>query len=378
MIGPVEELPSGVIVHQVTDSPRDKHNIYCEFPWCPPSSRCFVYVRHAPNHAPNPTEIVLCEFGSWRQRTIGYARGGLTMANGGKFYYSRIGDGGRRELVRVDLETELSEVLDLPEGVPDDARLDVGPGERLIAYNLTLSLKPQRFAIGLADRRTGKCELIHEDPYICNTHHQFEPGTGHTLMVQHNRGCRFTPDGKLDLLVGPEGATIFLLSVPDGKVTRLPVGPPYTHGISGHEAWIGTTGELLMTLNTSADYAHGKGPIVAVGANGPARAVCEPWHMNHVGLEPSGRVFCADTFAPDQIIIGSPFTHRSAVVCSARTSYLRASERNAWSDSHPHAYISPDCKWVVFNSDRTGTQQIYCASIPPAMLASILPPGSHT
>ena len=94
--------------------------------------------------------------------------------------------------------------------------------------------------------------------------------------------------------------------------------------------------------------------------------------MNHVGIEPSGRIFCADTFEPDEIIIGSPATNRAAVVCPARASYRRAHERGAWSDSHPHAYISPDLKWVVFNSDRTGTQQIHAAAIPPEMITSLL------
>jgi hypothetical protein len=174
------------------------------------------------------------------------------------------------------------------------------------------------------------------------------------------------------LLVGKEGATLFLLGIPDGKVTRLQVGPPHTYSISGHEAWIGFTKEILLTLNIPEDYDRGKGPIVGVRAGAPAWEICAPWQMNHIGLEPSGRLFCADACEPDEIIIGSPATNRAAVVCPARASYRRARERRAWADSHPHAYISPDLKWVVFNSDRTGTQQIYCAALPPALVASLL------
>ena len=51
MIGAREELLNGVVLHQATDEPADKCNIYCEYPWCPPDSHCFVYVRHAPDHA---------------------------------------------------------------------------------------------------------------------------------------------------------------------------------------------------------------------------------------------------------------------------------------------------------------------------------------
>jgi hypothetical protein len=175
----------------------------------------------------------------------------------------------------------------------------------------------------------------------------------------------------MELLVGKEGATIFFLEIPGGKVHRVPVGPPHTYSISGHETWIGTTGEVLLTLNIQEDYDHGKGPIIGVRPDGAVREICKPWQMNHIGIEPSGRIFCADTFAPDEIIIGSPRTNRAAVVCPARTSYLRSRQRNAVNDSHPHAYISPDRKWVVFNSDRTGVQQIYCAAIPPEMVAEL-------
>ena len=59
------------------------------------------------------------------------------------------------------------------------------------------------------------------------------------------------------------------------------------------------------------------------------------------------------------------------VVCPARASYQRGRNRAAWTDSHPHAYISPDRQWVVFNSDRTGVQQIYCAAIPEAVIAGL-------
>ncbi|HOF89164.1 MAG TPA: hypothetical protein PLZ36_13835 [Armatimonadota bacterium] len=51
MLGPVESFANGVVVHRATDEAADKHNIYCEFPWCPPSARCFVYARRVPGAA---------------------------------------------------------------------------------------------------------------------------------------------------------------------------------------------------------------------------------------------------------------------------------------------------------------------------------------
>jgi hypothetical protein len=195
---------------------------------------------------------------------------------------------------------------------------------------------------------------------------------GRQLMVQHNRGCVFAPDGHMELLCGKEGCTLFLLSIPDGQVTRLKVGPPYTPSLSGHETWLGATGGLIATLNYVEDYDYGKGRVVAVHPGQPAREVCVPWELNHIGIEPSGRVFAGDAYLPDEIIIGSPHTDKAAVVCSSRATYNRARRRSGREglvhDSHPHAYITPDRRWVVFNSDRSGIQQVYAAGIPAAMV----------
>ncbi len=372
---PVEIFENGVVVYQATDEEADKSNIYCEFPWCPPDSHCFVYVRHAPEHAPNVCEFVACDFGTWEKRLIGRGHGGETMANGGKFYYKRFNDKGGQEFVRCDLEANTSVVMDLPGGVPESASFAVSKGERYLAFRKDPSYDPQVFGVGIADLQTGTCEIIHEDPWICNQHLLFEPSEGKQLLVQHNRGCVFAPDGTMERLVGEEGCTLFLLSVPDGEVTRLKVGPPYTASLSGHETWLGDSGEIIATLNYVEDYDYGKGRIVGIRAGGDHREICAPWELNHIGIEPSGRIFCGDAYRPDEIVIGSPRTDKAVVVCPSRASYNRARRRTGGQDltfdSHPHAYISPDRKWVVFNSDRTGIQQIYAAAISPEMIVGL-------
>ena len=374
MIGAIEELANGVVIHQATDEQTDKSNIYCEYPWCPPDSHCFVYVRHAPDQAPNSSEFIACDFGTWEKRLVGYGTGGHTMANRGKFYYKRAADDGRQEFVRCDLESHESRVIELPDGVPASASFAISAGERYLAFSKSLSFAPQLFGVGIADLHTGKCDIIHEDPWICNTHLQFEPAAGRQLMVQHNRGCVFAPDGTREVLCGMEGCTLFLLGVPGGQVTRLQVGPPYTASLSGHETWLGDTGELIATLNYLEDYDYGKGRVVGVRPGEPAREICTPWELNHIGIDPDGRIFAGDAYLPDEIIIGSPHTSRATVVCSSRATYNRARRRTGDGlvyDSHPHAYISPDRKWVVYNSDHSGTQQIYVAEIPAAMIAAL-------
>jgi len=375
MTGVVEHLPNGVAVHQTTDEEADKSNIYCEFPWCPPDSHCFVYVRHAPEHTPNTAEYVACDFGTWEKRLVGRGCGGATMANCGRFYFRRATDSGSPELVRCDLCTGTKTVIEIPESAPRNAGFRISKDERYLAYSQRLSVNPQMYGVGIVDRRDGTSGIIHEDRWICNTHLQFEPGAGRQLLVQHNRGCVLGPEGKMEVLCGKEGCTLFLLDVPDGKVTRLQVGPPYTVSLSGHETWRGATGEVIATLNYAEDYDYGKGRIIGVRAGGPHREICTPWELNHIGMEPSGRIFAGDAYRPDEVVIGSPRTDRAVAVCASQASYSRRPGRTGREplvyDSHPHAYISPDLKWVVFNSDRTGVQQIYAAEIPPETIAAL-------
>lgn len=369
MIGPVEAFANGVEVVQVTADAAIKCNIYCEFPWCPPDSSCFVFQRRTAADPKAGVDYVACRFGSWEQRLIGRGHG-ATMANGGRFYFRRTSSAGQAEYVGFDLQKWEERVIPLPPGVPLRGRLDISVGERYLAYQVAASYQPQRFQIWLLDLCTGATRLLHEDPFIYNPHHQFEPATGNYLMIQHNRGCRIRTDGGYDVLVGPEGCTLFLLTIPDGQVIRLPIGPPHTPTLSGHETWIGSSGQLLATLNLDEDYDFGKGPIAVVGPqDAAARLVCAPWQMNHIGMEPSGRLFCADAFKPDQIILGSPHNGKVAEICPARTSYRRAAM-----DTHPHAYVTPDLRWVVFNSDRLqpGVNQIYAAAIPPSLTTALL------
>jgi hypothetical protein len=362
--GNVEQLPNGVVVHQATDEAAPKCNIYCEFPWCPADSHGFVYTRYRPELTPNPWEYVFCDLGTWAKRVLG-AGSACSMADN-RFYYRRENGAERREVVRVDLLNGRQDVLDVPPRALARGGLCISRDERYLAYSYAQSYRPQRFAIELADLHTGVCTVLHEDPWTCNTHLQFDRGLGRQLLVQHNRGCVFSPEGKCEVLCGKEGCTLFLLSVPDGRLTPLQVGPPYTASCSGHETWLGPTGEVLLTLNLQEDYDYGKGPICTVRVGEPARPICAPREMNHIGAPDSGSVFCADTYSPDEIILGSPSTGKAVAVCPARTSYRRGTP-----DTHPHAYLTPDLKWVVFNSDRTGTLQIYAAEIPPELIAGL-------
>ena len=48
------------------------------------------------------------------------------------------------------------------------------------------------------------------------------------------------------------------------------------------------------------------------------------WELNHIGIDPAGRIFAGDAYLPDEIIIGSPRTNRALVVCPSGATYNRA------------------------------------------------------
>jgi hypothetical protein len=364
----LSERPNGVNLYQVTTDKLDKSNIYCELPYCDAHSRRFVYQQQHPDTVLNRTEYVACEFGTWKTEVIGRGLGGPGMTHKGIFFYHRIVAGKCQELVRYDLNSGSKSVLfELPENHTSRGLGTMSPDERYYAYGVTLGYSPQLFGIELIDLHKGTREVIHTDPDICNPHTQFEPTHGRCVMVQHNRGCEFQADGTRIKLVGEAGATEYLVSVPEGEVTRLQVGPPHTPGITGHEAWIAGRNEILMSVRPVDRYIPEKGNLIRIGPGKPPERVGAPgYRFNHVGTSPCGNYyFCDDWRGACKLVVGNIHTGKTAEVCEAHTSMGQAQ------NTHAHPYLSPDLKWLVFNSDRTVRPQIHVASVPEALIASL-------
>ena len=105
------ELSNGVALTQVTTDAHEKSNIYCELPYCSADSRVFVYEQKNSDTAPNTTEYIACEFGTWNTEVIGRGLGGPGMTHGGIFFYRRIVPNKCQELVRIDLRTGKQRVI---------------------------------------------------------------------------------------------------------------------------------------------------------------------------------------------------------------------------------------------------------------------------
>ena len=360
----IDTCDNGVVVRQITENEGLVSNIYCERPYVSPDNRRFLYARRVGEE----WEFVLCEFGSWRKEVVGRGALGSAISYQGDYYYSRKATGGGLEFVRIDLNTGASEVrFEVADGSRGAGHPTVSPDGRYLAFHRALSFDPQRFGIFLVDRESGACEVLHEDPFVCNAHSQFDAGSGRTLLIQHNRGCEYRADGTRVKLVGEEGATLFLLDVPSGAVTRLPIGKPYTPRLTGHEAWVGTSDDIIFTVNHGDSFDETRGNILFIRPGEDYRQYVPGVTMNHIGTTPCGRYFHGDGGEGGRIIVGSPRTGRWVEICLSRTNH----RREFGQQGHPHAALSPDFQWVVFNSDRTGQPETYVVSVPAGLLEGL-------
>ena len=368
----VERQATGTEIWQVTTEKKKHSNIYCEVPYCSHDSRCFVYERRNPKREDkNSTEFVLVELGTWKRHVLdaGYERGicATAITHDGVFYYMKRRAKGGLGLMRADLATgKKQQVHELAYRNRIQTLGTVSADKRYYACGVRLDKANKAFGVLLIDVEKGTEEVIDRDTYIFNAHPQFEPGQSKQIMIQHNRGGRYGPNGKIQRSVGPEGATLYLLSAADGKRTTLQVGKPYSTPITGHEAWIGKTQEMLLSVSASGDFAPEKGNLLGVRAGAPARVVARGYRFAHVGVSRCGRFFCCDDWRGTyKLVIGSTKTGRTAVVCESKTKPARAQ------NTHPHPYLVPDLKWVIFNSNRSGHPHIYAASVPEGMIEGI-------
>jgi hypothetical protein len=361
--------PNGAEIHQVTTERLRQSNIYCEISYCSRDSRYFVYQRTNPALADNHTEFMVVELGTWKQHRLDVAasQSGCAISPGGIFYYwKRIGN--ELALMRADLaDGTPQEAFRRPGGGGIRSLGTVTSDGRYYAGGVAIARQqPAMFGIALIDLHQGQQVVIHRDPHIFNSHPQFEPGQGKWLMVQQDRNRTVGPSGKAPI-TNPEGATLYLLSVPDGKREPLKIGHPYTTSVTGHEAWIGATGEMLLSVVASGEFVPAKGSLLAIRPGGAHRVVAGRYYYNHVGVSRCGRLYSTDDYRDDfNIVIGSPRTGRSAIVCASKT--WPTQQQN----THPHAYLTPDLKWVIFNSTRSGWPHVHAARIPDGMVSGLL------
>ncbi|MHC4171659.1 MAG: sulfatase-like hydrolase/transferase [Planctomycetota bacterium] len=140
---------------------------------------------------------------------------------------------------------------------------------------------------------------------------------------------------------------------------------PRTHGTARshpsiherqHRVDVQTGQRVVQTPNIDRLAAEGTyfsncycgSPLCAPArANQLVRVVAKGYCFNHVNVSRCGCLFCCDDWQQNcKLVIGSVKTGRTIVVCESRTSRSRAQ------NTHAHAYLTHDLRWVIFNSDR--------------------------
>jgi oligogalacturonide lyase len=374
---------SGATVTQLTSAAYLHTHIYPEAPVFTPDARRFIYSRFG--SIDQPVEYWICDLASGRYGGHELSRltmpadepsvhGPVVTPDGRWFVYVSVPETPepRLEIRRLPLDDlgAPSEVVCTIDGYVRPYPLGtISPDSRYYATSalqFVTAGQPPIAGILVADLAEGTMRRIHEGVEIFNAHLQFEPGEGRDLLIQHNRGGVLDANGTIVQLVGEPGATFYLIDRDGGNLRRLNIGKPYSRPVQGHQVWLGPTGRILSTLSRRPGDDPAAGDLVTIGPGDDAqREVARVWRFDHVAATPDGRYFVCDVYPTGEVVVGAVATGKTRVLCESRSSLGRPQY------THTHPFFSPDLRYALFNSDRTGLAQIYLATIPDGFLASL-------
>ena len=356
---------SGATIWQLTTAPVITHDIYGEQIYASTDGKRIAFLREillSGDGSPDPSEgrelwvyELLTKRAAYVSDAVGpFATTPLTDA----LYYVRLcsdDDASKPKycLTRLNLKTmERDDVFTFSD-CPLPISATVSSDERFFVG--AFRIKGNLYGLYRIDLVRGAWEVFHEKEDILNPHLQFEPSEGRDILVQWNRGGVVDEAGNIVRLVGEEGATLYVIDI-DGKNFRpLPVGKPFTAPITGHECWVGATKQVLLTAGDGTIY------LVKVGDE-KAKVVAKNKGFNHISASADGQFFVVDDFRNGVLYVGSLVTGRCLPLCDSHASCGRPQY------THTHPYITPDNRYVIFNSDQTGICQIYAAEIPDGFL----------
>lgn len=369
-----QDAETGAEIEQLTSEPVTSTNIYCEQRYASADG-----TRVAISRKPfgQPTEIWVCDMRSLRLCRVVQAHpvGANASRNA---VYGVVPNGSTSRLLRVDLVSlEVREICTLEMPVPHGGAPT--PDERWYVSGPYL-VRDNLFRLCRTDISSGRTETLCEIEDISG-HMQFDHAGSGLTIIQINRGRKRDMATGGGALTGPLGATLSVANVDSGKVTTLPIGRPHTPPISGHECWVGKTGQILFSAGqynvTSSAYVTLKDPpdaerqmpraaLYLLKPGDPApRVLAQDKLFNHLAASDDGRYFIADDHTTGSIYIGSIASGRSVRLCDSHT------RQGTCQYSHVHPYMTPDNKYVIFNSVVTGVAQVYAARIPDGFLATV-------
>ncbi|MHB0939587.1 MAG: hypothetical protein ACYC6A_24590 [Armatimonadota bacterium] len=349
----------GAQLHQLTSAALISHDIYCEERYTSADGSMVAFLRNALGRMPGE-ELWVCNLRTGEVAAVNASLTGYPTSNlfNDALYFTGVGTASDQVLMRLDLKTlELDEVFDMQKC--PDTRYPVGsisPDERYYIRNYRVS--EQVWGLFHVDLQRGTWETFHEHEDTCNPHPQFEPGKGEDILLQLNCGCVIDGEDNIIKLVGEEGAKLYVINKDGGNLRMLPVGTPHTPGVTGHECWVGNTGKVILT--TGGGEIH-----LAAPGDEKSQLLWKGVPFMHISASVDGNYFLADDIANGKLYIGNIATGRLLPICDSGATCTSAQH------SHPHAYMTPDNRFVIFNSDRTGLCQLWGAEIPAGFLDAL-------
>jgi hypothetical protein len=349
-------------VLQLTSAAFIHTHVYPEAPIFTPNSRYFVYERF--QSLDGPASLWLCDLQTHQLSRLtedGSYRGPVMGPDGAWCVYVELRGPAEFAVKRLYLGTQQCETVAVAVGFRRPYSLGtISPDGRW--YVTGVWLPDGQFGLLRTDLQRGTYQVIHHDPEILNPHMQFEPGQGRDILVQHNRGGFLDQEGNIALLVGEQGATIYLVDCDGQNIRRLAIGKPFTAPTQGHQCWIATTGRILSTLVEKPEV----GNLVTIGAGDEKPTlVARGANFCHPNASRDGRWFVSDVSPAGELMVGSLRTGRYKLFCHSGSSFGRPQY------THPHPFSSPDARHILFNSDRTGLPQIYAAEVPEGFLEDL-------
>jgi hypothetical protein len=245
----------------------------------------------------------------------------------------------------------------------------VSPDERWFVSG-PFHVRDNVYSLRVTEIATGGERTLCEVEDMFNPHAQFDPSGSGRVLVQVNRGG--TPpwaDGARRL-AGPDGSTLVVVDVPSGSVTPLPVGLPHTGRLSGHLCWLGETGRVIFTgaPGVHKSMAGGRGVYEVTPGGAKARHIVADEPFNHIAASDDARFFIVDNHKTLHVFVGSIESGRFLELCDSRTRQGKPQH------THAHPYMTPDSRYVIFNSVATGVAQVYAARVPDGFLERVASP----
>jgi hypothetical protein len=350
---PIEvDTESGAEIYLLGGDERPADNIYGEQPYGDATGRR-IAIRYYPlEDKPGGINVLDLQDGSNHEILSGNPPFPAFHAWGEWLYYAQAVE-GRNMLLRCNyLNLEVESVAELPPERGSYSYGTISPNCRYYAVSVRPPEGgPSRSQVHVLDLQTNQWSVLLKKPGYNAKHEQFSRDGRNRVLIQLNQ----MPDVKVVLLSELEV---------DGTERRFPADQPYTLRPTGHEAWIGTSGEVFfstaMDENLNGNIWRGK-----VGDEKPVLVYTDKRFM-HVSVSRDGKYWIGDTSEEGvPIYIGSFESGRCERACFSRTK----SDGKQWSHTHP--YLTADNQWLIFGARRNGHAQAHGAKLKDGWLESL-------